>query len=143
MSPKQTQEPGDKVQPDINDLKRSEREAKAARDYAEATIRTARDPLIVLRADLHVNTANEALSGHTEKPDQTEGRLIYDLGDQQWNIPKLRILLEDVLPQQFLRRLRGHARLSTNRAAHDAAQRPAGWNGTTARRKWFSSRSKT
>ena len=44
---------------DINDLKRSEQEAKAARDYAEAIIRTARDPLIVLRADLRVNTANE------------------------------------------------------------------------------------
>ena len=40
MSAKQTQEPGDKVQPDINDLKRSEWEAKAARDYAEAAIRT-------------------------------------------------------------------------------------------------------
>jgi PAS domain S-box-containing protein len=100
MSARQTQEPGDKVQPDINDLKRSEREAKASRDYAEATIRTARDPLIVLRADLRVNTANEAFyKTFKTTPDQTEGRLIYDLGDQQWNIPKLRILLEDILPR--------------------------------------------
>ena len=85
---------------DIEDLKRSEREAKAARDYAEASIRTARDPLIVLRADLHVNTANEAFyKTFKTTPDQTEGRLIYDLGDQQWNIPKLRMLLEDILPR--------------------------------------------
>ena len=85
---------------DINDLKRSERETKAARDYAEATIRTARDPMIVLRADLRVNTANEAFyKTFKTTPDQTEGRLIYDLGDQQWNIPKLRMLLEDILPR--------------------------------------------
>jgi two-component system, chemotaxis family, CheB/CheR fusion protein len=85
---------------DIDDLKRSEREAKSARDYAEATIRTARDPLIVLRADLRVNTANEAFyKTFKTTPDQTEGRLIYDLGDQQWNIPKLRILLEEILPR--------------------------------------------
>jgi two-component system, chemotaxis family, CheB/CheR fusion protein len=83
---------------DIDDLKRSEREAKAARDYAEATIRTARDPMIVLRADLRVNTANEAFyKTFKTTPDQTEGRLIYDLGDKQWNIPKLRMFLEDIL----------------------------------------------
>jgi PAS domain S-box-containing protein len=100
MSARQTQEPGDKVQPDINDLKRSEREAKVARDYAEAIIRTARDPLVILRADLHVNTANEAFyKTFKTTPDQTQGRLIYDLGDQQWNIPKLRMLLEDILPR--------------------------------------------
>ena len=85
---------------DVNDLKRSEREAKAARDYAEATIRTARVPLIVLRADLRVNTANEAFYKTFETtPDQTEGRLIYDLGNPQWNIPKLRMFLEDILPR--------------------------------------------
>ncbi|HEY6404357.1 MAG TPA: PAS domain S-box protein, partial [Blastocatellia bacterium] len=85
---------------DIDELKRAEREAKAARDYAEATIRTARDPMIVLRADLRVNTANEGFyKTFKTTPDQTEGRLIYDLGDQQWNIPKLRILLEDILPR--------------------------------------------
>src|SRR5262245_6139592 len=100
MSARQTQEPGDKVQPDINDLQRSEREAIAARDYAEATIRTARDPLIILRADLRVNTANEAFyKTFKTTPDQTEGCLIYNLGDDQWNIPKLRTLLEDILPR--------------------------------------------
>jgi len=83
---------------DIDDLKRSEREAKAARDYAEAIIHTARDPLVVLRPDLRVNTANEAFYKTLKTtPDQTVGRLIYDLGDQQWNIPKLRTLLEDIL----------------------------------------------
>src|SRR4030095_575604 len=61
---------------------------------------TSRDPLIVLRADLRVNTANEAFyKTFKTTPDQTEGRSIYDLGDQQWNIPKLRMFLEDILPR--------------------------------------------
>jgi len=85
---------------DINDLKRNEQEAKAARNYAEATIRTARDPLIVLRGDLRVNTANEAFyKAFQTTPDQTEGRLIYEVGNRQWDIPKLRALLEDILPR--------------------------------------------
>ena len=85
---------------DITELKRTEREIKAARDYAEAIIRTARDPMVVLHADLRVNTANEAFyKTFKTTPDQTEGRLIYDLGNQQWNIPKLRPWLEDILPR--------------------------------------------
>ena len=85
---------------DITELKRTERETKAARDYAEAIIRTARDAMVVLHADLRVKTANEAFyKTFKTTPDQTEGHLIYDLGNQQWNIPKLRILLEDILPR--------------------------------------------
>lgn len=85
---------------DITDLKRSEQKIKAGRDYAEAIVRTSRDPMVVLRADLRVNTANEAFykTFKTTRA-ETEGRLIYDLGDRQWNIPKLRMLLEDILPR--------------------------------------------
>ncbi len=85
---------------DISALKRTERGIKAARDYAEATIRTARDPFMVLRGDLRVNSANEAFYKTFKVPaDQTEGCLIYELGNHQWDIPKLRIMLEDVLPR--------------------------------------------
>lgn len=81
-------------------LRESEREIKAARDYAEATLRTAPIPLIVLRADLRVNTANEAFYKNFQvAPAETEGTLIYDLGNRQWNIPKLRELLEEILPK--------------------------------------------
>src|SRR4029453_12435927 len=52
------------------------------------------------RADLRANTANEAFyKTFKTTPDQTQGRLIYDLGDQEWNIPKLRMLLKDILPR--------------------------------------------
>jgi two-component system CheB/CheR fusion protein len=88
---------------DIDALKRAEREAKAARNYAEATIRTARDPLVVLRSDLRVNSANEAFyKTFQTTPGQTEGRLIYELGNHQWDIPGLRTLLEDILPRNSI-----------------------------------------
>jgi PAS domain-containing protein len=129
---------------DIDDLKGSEREAKAARDYAEATVRTARDPLIVLRADLRVNTANEAFyKTFKTTPDQTEGRLIYDLGDRQWNIPKLRMLLEDILPRTVSSMTsRSHTSFRVSDAAR-CCSTPGGWNWTTVPRKWFSWPSKT
>ena len=85
---------------DISALKRTERAMKAARDYAEATLRTARDPLIILRGDLRTNSANEAFyKTFKVRQDQTEGCLIYELGNHQWDIPKLRTMLEEILPR--------------------------------------------
>jgi transcriptional regulator with GAF, ATPase, and Fis domain len=59
-----------------------------------------REPLLVLDRDLKVVTANPSFyrTFHV-KPAETEGVLIYDLGNRQWAIPKLRKLLEDILPQ--------------------------------------------
>ena len=59
-----------------------------------------REPLILLDPFLKVVTANSAFYRTFDvRPDQTEGVLIYDLGNRQWNIPRLRKLLEDILPQ--------------------------------------------
>ncbi|MCX5678131.1 MAG: PAS domain-containing sensor histidine kinase [Candidatus Omnitrophica bacterium] len=73
----------------------------AAREYAEIIINTVREPLIVLDQDLRVVTASrsfyEVFKVNTE---ETVGQLIYDLGNKQWNIPKLRELLENILPQE-------------------------------------------
>ena len=84
---------------DINDLKRSEREAKAARDYAEAIIRTTRDPLWSCTPTCACTPPTKRSTTFKTSPDQTEGRLIYELGNQQWDIPKLRKLLEEILPR--------------------------------------------
>jgi two-component system CheB/CheR fusion protein len=85
---------------DIDALKQTEREIKAQRDYAEAILRTVRDPLVVLSPDLRVETANDAFyKTFKVTPDVTEGRLIYDLGNHQWDIPKLRQLLEEIIPR--------------------------------------------
>ncbi|MBO0860257.1 MAG: PAS domain S-box protein [Chloracidobacterium sp.] len=84
---------------DIDALKKNEREIEAARDYAEAVLRTTRDPLLVLSADLTVESANDAFyKTFKVKPAETEGRLIYELGGRDWDIPRLRQLLEDIIP---------------------------------------------
>jgi two-component system, chemotaxis family, CheB/CheR fusion protein len=85
---------------DIDPLKRSLQEAEAARDYANAIVKTIREPLIVLNRQLRVETANRAFYQlfHVTK-EETEGKFIYDLGGKQWNIPALREVLEDILPR--------------------------------------------
>jgi len=78
---------------DIDDLKR-------ARDFAEAVVGVVREPLIVLDAALRVRTANRAFYQVFQLEAQDiEGRLIYEVGGGQWNIPKLRQLLEEILPK--------------------------------------------
>jgi two-component system CheB/CheR fusion protein len=72
-----------------------------ARNYAEAVITTIYHPMLVLDKNLRVKTANDAFykTFQVDKWD-TEGMLVYDLGNRQWNIPALRTLLEEVLPQK-------------------------------------------
>ncbi|PIS46783.1 MAG: PAS domain-containing sensor histidine kinase, partial [Elusimicrobia bacterium CG08_land_8_20_14_0_20_51_18] len=73
----------------------------AAREYAESIIDTVREPLIALDQDLRVVTASRSFyEVFHVKPEETVGQLIYDLGNKQWNIPKLRELLETILPQK-------------------------------------------
>ena len=85
---------------DINALKRSLEQVKESRDYAEAIVETVREPLIVLDENLHVKTANRSFyQTFQTSPGETEGRLIYELGNNQWDIPELRKLLEEILPK--------------------------------------------
>jgi PAS domain S-box-containing protein len=68
-------------------------------NYADAIVETVREPLLVLDADLHVKLADRAFyQTFKVPPEQTLGRLIYELGDGQWDIPALRKLLEELLP---------------------------------------------
>jgi PAS domain S-box-containing protein len=80
-------------------LKRTERELKQARDYAQAIVETV-PPLLVLDEELRVKTANESFYKHFRvSPPQTENSMVYELGNGQWNIPKLRTFLEEILPR--------------------------------------------
>jgi len=73
----------------------------AAREYAESIINTVREPLISLDQDLRVVSVSRSFYDVFKvKPEETVGQLIYDLGNKQWNIPKLRELLETILPQK-------------------------------------------
>jgi two-component system CheB/CheR fusion protein len=70
-------------------------------EYSESIIDTVREPLIVLDQDLRVVSASRSFYDFFKvKPEETVGQLIYDLGNKQWNIPKLRELLEDILPKK-------------------------------------------
>lgn len=67
----------------------------------EGIVETIREPLLVLDRDLRVVTASRSFYEFFKvKPEETLGQLIYDLGDKQWDISKLRELLEKILPQQ-------------------------------------------
>ncbi|RWO01656.1 MAG: PAS domain-containing protein, partial [Mesorhizobium sp.] len=68
---------------------------------AEAILQTMDQPLLVLRYDLTVEEANSAFYRLFKvDTEETRGRLLYELGNGQWNIPELRRLLEEILPQQ-------------------------------------------
>src|SRR4051794_27118652 len=69
-------------------------------DYAQNIVDTVREPLLILDATLRVRSANRAFyqTFHVT-PTETEGRLIYELGNGQWDIPDLRRLLEDIVPK--------------------------------------------
>ncbi len=73
----------------------------AAREYSESIINTVREPLIALDQDLRVVSASRSFyEVFRAKPEETVGQLIYDLGNKQWNIPRLRELLENILPKK-------------------------------------------
>ncbi|MBU0674459.1 MAG: PAS domain-containing protein [Proteobacteria bacterium] len=75
--------------------------ADAAHEFAESVINTVREPLISLDQDLRVVTVSRSFYDFFQvKPEDTVGQLIYDLGDKQWDIPKLRELLETILPEK-------------------------------------------
>lgn len=85
----------------ISELNATNEEVTITRDYADAIIRTVRGPLLVLNKDLRIVSANEAFyAAFKVAPNDTENRLLYDLGNRQWNIPKLRVLLEEILPEK-------------------------------------------
>lgn len=70
-------------------------------EFSESIINTVREPLIVLDHDLRVVTASRSFYKFFKVvPEETVEQLIYDLGNKQWDIPKLRELLETILPEK-------------------------------------------
>ena len=70
-------------------------------DLAEAIVDAIREPLLVLDPDLRVIVASRSFyRTFAVTPRKTEGQLVFELGDGQWNIPGLRALLEDIIPKR-------------------------------------------
>jgi two-component system CheB/CheR fusion protein len=97
---------------DIDSVKRSLDEVRQARDFAEAIVETVREPLLVLNAQFRVLKATHSFyETFYVTQAETEGRILFELGDGQWNIPRLRDLLEKVLLH--------HRRVENFDVAHD------------------------
>jgi two-component system CheB/CheR fusion protein len=80
---------------DIDVLKRN---LDQTRVFADALIENAREALLILDPCLRVTLANSAFCRLFQiSAQQTEGKLIYDLGEKQWDIPELRILLDEII----------------------------------------------
>jgi len=80
--------------------KKTEQVTQDALSYTENIIDTVREPLLVLDANLMVISASRSFyQVFKVKPEDTEKQYIYDLGNRQWDIPKLRELLEKILPK--------------------------------------------
>src|SRR5580658_4053172 len=68
--------------------------------YAQDIVDTVREPLLMLDTTLRVHSANRAFYQTFQvSSEETENRLIYELGNGQWDIPALRTLLEDIVPK--------------------------------------------
>ncbi|KAA9008853.1 PAS domain S-box protein [Histidinibacterium aquaticum] len=81
-------------------------------ELARAILETVTLPLLTLDADLRVETANEAfLDQFQVSRPETLGTLVYDLGNGQWDIPELRRLLGEILPEKRI--------VSNYRVEHD------------------------
>jgi nitrogen-specific signal transduction histidine kinase len=68
--------------------------------YIKTVVDTLREPFIILDEHLRVISANRTFYTLFQvTQEETENTRVYDLGNGQWNIPKLKILLEDILPK--------------------------------------------
>jgi PAS domain S-box-containing protein len=84
----------------VAELEQAEAAKEDARLYADSIVETVREPLLVLTSDLRVESANRSFYREFGvSPEETKGRLLYELGSGQWNIPELRQLLEVILPE--------------------------------------------
>lgn len=88
------------LQEQYDRLVRQEAAMRLEKEFIEAVAATVREGLLVLDADLTVQYANHSfLTMFRVDPAETIGYPVYRLGNGQWDIPALRTLLEEVLPQ--------------------------------------------
>lgn len=68
--------------------------------YIKTVVDVVREPVLILDHDLKVMAANESFYRMFQvEAKDTENKVVYELGNGQWNIPALKKLLENILPQ--------------------------------------------
>ena len=94
------QEANELLRVQIAERKRAEETFEKAKKYTESIVETIREPLIVLTADLKVISANRSFYDTFKlAPEEIEGIFFFEVSDRQWDIPALRELLEEIVPQ--------------------------------------------
>ncbi len=88
---------------DISEIYHKEKDLQDALTYAANIISTMREPFVVLDKNLRIKTANRAFYQTFEtNKEETESQFLCDLGNGQWNIPRLMTLLDEVLATSHL-----------------------------------------
>ena len=83
-----------------------------AQTLAQAIVDTIHEPLLVLDSGFSVLAASRSFYEIFQvDPEHTMGCRLYDLGDGQWDIPALRVLLETIIPE--------HVAMNGFEVAHD------------------------
>jgi two-component system CheB/CheR fusion protein len=84
----------------IGQVKQAGEADEKAHAYFESIVDTVREPLVVLDRELKVVSANRSFYRvFRTTARQTEGESIFVLAAGRWDIPRLRKLLEEILPQ--------------------------------------------
>ena len=116
-------------------LVRQQAELQTARDYAENVIATVREPLLVLDGELRIVSASRSFyETFRVTPAATEGRLLYEIGHQQWEIPSLRQLLADILAKTRSSTISGWSTISRASGGGSSCSMRGGWPARTSTR---------
>lgn len=79
---------------------KSSESRELALHYMKTLVEVTREPILILDSNLRVISANPMFyQSFQVSPKKTENVLLYHLGNGQWNIPKLKNLLEEILPR--------------------------------------------
>jgi two-component system, chemotaxis family, CheB/CheR fusion protein len=83
---------------DIDGLKKLSEVLAKSKEFMEDIVATVREPLVVLDGDLRILYVSDSFfKTFRVNRKETDGELLYNLGNGQWNIPSLRSLLEEVI----------------------------------------------
>ena len=85
---------------DLTERKQAADAVNKARLHAESIVATVREPLVVLDGSLRVRSTNPSFSKLFQvAPEEVENRLLFELGNREWDLPELRRMLEEILPR--------------------------------------------
>jgi two-component system CheB/CheR fusion protein len=86
-----------------NELDHVNADLTETRDYAEAIIRTVREPLVILDGHLRISSANEAFYRTFRlSPQEAEHAYFFDMNDRQWDVPELRSEIASILKNEIV-----------------------------------------